>query len=192
MDRRDFMRSLPVPLLLPSVPAPPRLGPYPARVVWVQMVFSVDGRTLPDMPTVERCYTDQIARGRKVLAVLYEAQEFTRIVVSQDCSSNEDACSLSDRMLAMFEVDHEKAEREYGAAESVVVLAEDQCVDVLAFLAAQRSTAVTGRRVESLIRQIHKLEARIGELERRGEFKEEPLRYLADPSCLYKPTSRDC
>lgn len=185
MDRRDFMRSLPVPLLLPSVPAPPRLGPYPARVVWVQMVF-------PDGPTVKQCCVAQLARGRSILAVLHEAQELTRIVVSQDCSSNEDARSFSDRMLAMFAVDHEMAEREYGAAETMVVLAEDQCVDVLAFIAAQRSTAVTGRRVESLIRQIHKLEARIGELERRGEFKEEPLRYLADPSCLYKPTSRDC
>ena len=178
MDRRAFLRGLPAPLLVPSLPAHAHSCHHPARVVWVQMTFSVGVRDLPGRPSVEECCAAQVARGRKVLATLYAEREFARIVVSQNCSSNEDANGFSARMLAMFDADCDAAEREYGAVESVTVVAENQCVDVFSIFGAYR-TASLRLRVESLLSKVHGLEARMLEFERRHEIGKKTI----EPYC---------
>ena len=109
--------------------------PSPPRVVWAQITYSEENvRTLDGHPTVDELVTAQLARGRKILAVMVGAAERTRIVVAEEFLSFDAAYEFFRTMMREIGGSHETAEKNYGAVETVICLGANECFDISAFL----------------------------------------------------------
>jgi len=161
MDRRTFLKVIPAPLAISRDHVRPQ-ELSPPRVIWVQMTWSTDAREIQGKPTVDELCAAQIVRGRRILAVLREAREFARIVVSQDCSSDEHAQAFLRTMLA--EVDTDTGEQNYGAIEAAIAISANESVDVLAFLGSHRALRVANHSASAHYR-LDRIEKRLRLLE---------------------------
>lgn len=128
MERREFLQSLTGPLLIPREYARPQ-EPAPPRVVWIQLSRVTGGRKRTGDPSVEDLCAAQCARGRSILAVIQEADEFARIIVAQHLSTYGDALAFLQEMLAKCSYAPESAEQDYGSIEAAIALTENECVE---------------------------------------------------------------
>lgn len=105
------------------------------------------------MPIVEAAIALHVAKGRRVVQVLENGHDLTRVVVEEEAADMQAATARLAEMNRLVVEDYEAAAREFGQVEAAALVGPGQVLDVLAFVRWHEERAIA------------RLERRIGLLE---------------------------